>query len=66
MCGLADAWIKYVYTHHPKLPMFIEMKLEHVTPEEFAEVLEVPATSQGPPDTNVQKQKVVHLPLCFQ
>ena len=35
--------------------MFIEMKLEHVTTAESAEVLEALATSQGPPDTSVQQ-----------
>ena len=44
-----DAWVKHVCTHHPELPMFIEMKLEHVTPAESAEVLEVLASSQGLP-----------------
>ena len=50
-----DVWAKHIHTHHPKLHMFIEMKLEHVTPAESAEVLEVIAPSLGPPDTNVQK-----------
>ena len=50
-----DAWVKHIHTHHPGLLMFIEIKLEHVTPAESAEVLEVLATSQGSPDTNVQK-----------
>ena len=60
-----DAQVKHVHIHHPKLPMFIEMELEDVTPAESVEVLEVIATSQGPPDTNVQKWKAVYLPLYF-
>ena len=44
----------HVHTHYPELPMFIEMKLEPVTPAESAEVLEALATSQGPPNTSVQ------------
>ena len=58
-----DAWLKDVHTNHPRLPMFIEMKLEHVTPAESADVLEALATSQGQPDTSFQKWKVFHLPL---
>ena len=50
-----DAWAKHVHTHHPKLPSFIEMKLEPVTPVESSEVLGVLATSQGPTNTSVQK-----------
>ena len=34
-----DAWVKHVHTYHPELPIFIEMKLESVTPAESAEVL---------------------------
>ena len=41
-----NAWVKHVCTCHPELPMFIEMKLEHVTAAESAEVLEGLATSQ--------------------
>ena len=29
-----NAWVKHVHTHHPELPMFIEMKLEYVSPSE--------------------------------
>ena len=61
-----NEWVKHVHTHHPKLPMLLEMKLEPVTPAESAEVLEALATSQGPSDTSVQKWKVFHLLLCFQ
>ena len=50
-----DAWVKHVYTHHAKLPMFIEMKIESVTPVESAEVLEAVATSKGLTVTSVQK-----------
>ena len=50
-----DALVEHICTHHPGLPMFTEMTLECVTPEESADVLEVLATSQGPPDTNFQK-----------
>ena len=45
--------------------MFIEMKLEHVTPAESADVSEELAAFQGPPDTGDQKWKIFHLPLCI-
>ena len=45
-----DVWAKHIYTHHPGLPMFVEMKLECVTPEESEEVLAVMASSQMPSD----------------
>ena len=36
-----DAWAKHIHTHHPCFPMFVEVKLECVTPEESEEVLAV-------------------------
>ena len=50
-----NAWVKHVCTHHPEIPMFIEMKSEHVSPSESVEVLETLATQQDPPTTSVQK-----------
>ena len=35
-----DAWVKHVHNHHSELPMFLELKLEQVSPAESTEVLE--------------------------
>ena len=43
-----DAWTKQMCTHHPSLPMFVEVKLECVTPEESMEVMAVLTASQIP------------------
>ena len=47
MCG--------VLMHGLNMYTFIEMKLEHITPAESAEVLGALATPQDPPITSVQK-----------
>ena len=44
--------------------MFIEMKLEHITPAESAEVLEALATPQDPPITSVQKRNISTYLYC--
>ena len=56
-----DVWVKHVCTHHPKLLMFIEIKLEHVPPAESADILEALVPSQGLPYTSVQKVKNISL-----
>ena len=45
-----DAWAKHICTCHPSFPMFVEVKLECVMPEESEEVLTVLAASKIPLD----------------
>ena len=40
------AWVKLVCNHHSELPMFLEMKLQPVSPAESTEVLEALGMSQ--------------------
>ena len=41
-----NTWVKHVKHHHPELPMFLELKLEHVSSVESAEVLETISVPQ--------------------
>ena len=45
-----DVWAKHICTHHPGLPIFVEIKLECAIPEESKEVLVVLTASQIPSD----------------
>ena len=52
-----DAWVKHVQHYHSELPMFLELKLEQISPVESTEILE---------DINVSpdvKKYTFHLPL---
>ena len=41
-----DAWVKHVHHCHSELPMFLELKLEQISPAESTEILEAINVSQ--------------------
>ena len=49
------AWVKHVCHHHSELPMFLELKLEQISPAESTDILEAINLSQ-----DVEKQMFSH------